>query len=271
MSHSNTSVKAEPVDDEMALLPCNPDHDIVGEIKTIAYKAQIVRLIQGINEKVPGANISTKGTKKEVTESLTERLEEWREASDGFGWEAAWAVYEVVRWGRRRRGGVVGLETEDEDSWWCCISRIRGRLGDGESDVTYIERDGDSTNLPVLYYGFYSASRSNDYLSVKHRSERSAEDFTFWLGCSTRPEAVSLGFSLRRKLGEMRCYCFSVTGGKCVGWQGKPEFAGRSRNLEGKQSKFRINSTQFGVDDAHFDVAKIDPRQAVPRPKGAGG
>ncbi|KAJ7156717.1 hypothetical protein C8R46DRAFT_1226213 [Mycena filopes] len=81
------------------VLECNPEHDIVGEIKTIAHKVQIVRLIQGINEKVPGTNISAKGSKKEVTKSLTERLEEWREARDGFGWEAAWTVYEIVRWG----------------------------------------------------------------------------------------------------------------------------------------------------------------------------
>ncbi|KAJ7156656.1 hypothetical protein C8R46DRAFT_1040521 [Mycena filopes] len=87
---------------------------IVGEIKTIAHKAQIVRLIQGINEKVPGANISAKGSKKEVKQSLTERLEEWREARDGFGWEAAWTLYEIKTNTKIRGGAVIGVL---EGSW----------------------------------------------------------------------------------------------------------------------------------------------------------
>ncbi|KAJ7156629.1 hypothetical protein C8R46DRAFT_1040498 [Mycena filopes] len=102
MSHCNTSVKTEPVDNEMEVLACNPDHDIVGELKTIALKAQIVRIIRGIDERVPGADISAKGNKREVLRSLTQRLEGWPETRDGFGWEAAWEVYEIVRWGRRR-------------------------------------------------------------------------------------------------------------------------------------------------------------------------
>ncbi|KAJ7181870.1 hypothetical protein C8R46DRAFT_1027666 [Mycena filopes] len=149
------------------VLECNPEHDIVGEIKTIAHKAQIVRLIQGINEKVPGTNISAKGSKKEVMKSLTERLEEWREARDGFGWEAAWTVYEI---------GGVGLENEYEDPRGCCDRSLGGKLGDGELNVKYIERDGDSMNLP-----------GSDYFERYHLSEGRAEDFTFWLVVQPEP------------------------------------------------------------------------------------
>ncbi|KAJ7161591.1 hypothetical protein C8R46DRAFT_1222747 [Mycena filopes] len=46
MSTSNIPIKAERVENQMEVLECKPDHDIVGEIKTIAHKAQIVRLIQ---------------------------------------------------------------------------------------------------------------------------------------------------------------------------------------------------------------------------------